>query len=288
MKGKGDFETAEPLTNYAIARVQKDFNKGNTILGGIFTATNRSIEDQTLDFLHTSAYTGGLDFTHSWKERTYSFMAKTYFSNVRGSRESLILTQESSARYFQRPDNNYTKLDSGRTSLSGYGGTIGIGKFANGHLRYAGFVYWKSPGLELNDLGFMPQTDEIMQVFWVGYRIWEPFSIFRELNINFNQWTFFDFGGNLNNKGGNININTQFKNYWSLSTGINPEFRGLSNSMLRGGPSIYTPGTFSTWLNIESDERKKLNYEVYTNQSWGMEKNSRSQSYGLSLYIQAY
>jgi hypothetical protein len=282
-EGERNFETAEPLTNYAIARVQKDFNKGNTILGGIFTATNRSIEDQTLDFLHTSAYTGGLDFTHSWKERTYSFMAKTYFSNVRGSRESLILTQESSARYFQRPDNNYTKLDSGRTSLSGYGGTVGIGKFANGHLRYAGFVYWKSPGLELNDLGFMPQTDEIMQVFWVGYRIWEPFSIFRELNINFNQWTFFDFGGNLNNKGGNININTQFKNYWSLSTGINPQFSGRSNSMLRGGPSIYTPGTFNTWLDIESDERKKLNYEVYTQQGWGMEKSSRSQSYGISL-----
>jgi len=282
-EGDRRFETVEPLTNYAIARVQQDFNKGNTILGGIFTTTNRKIEDQTLDFLHTSAYSGGLDFSHSWKDRTYSFMVKTYFSNVRGSRESLILTQESSARYFQRPDNDHTQLDSGRTSLSGYGGTLGIGKFANGHWQYAGFIYLKSPGLELNDLGFMPEADEIMQVFWVGYRIWEPFSIFRELRINFNQWTMFDFGGNLKHKGGNININTQFKNYWSLSTGINPEFNGLSTSMLRGGPSFITPGTLSTWLEIESDERKKLNYEVFTNQTWGMEKYSRSQTYGFSI-----
>jgi hypothetical protein len=210
-------------------------------------------------------------------------MVKTYFSNVRGSQESLIRSQESSARYFQRPDNDYAKLDSGRTSLSGHGGTIGIGKFANGHWRYAGFIYWKSPGLELNDIGFMPGADQIMQVFWTGYRIWEPFSIFRELNINFNQWTIFDFGGNLNHKGGNININTQFKNYWFLSTGINPEFKGLSNSMLRGGPSIIIPGAISTWLDISSDQRKKFNYEVFTNQSWGSEQSSRNHSYGIFL-----
>jgi hypothetical protein len=277
------FETVEPLTNYSITRIQKDFNKGNTLLGGVFTTTNRFIEDPTLDFLHTSAYTGGIDFTHNWKERTYSLMVKTYFSNVRGSQESLIRSQESSARYFQRPDNDYAKLDSGRTSLSGHGGTIGIGKFANGHLRYAGFIYWKSPGLELNDIGFMPGADQIMQVFWTGYRIWEPFSIFRELNINFNQWTIFDFGGNLNHKGGNININTQFKNYWFLSTGINPEFKGLSNSMLRGGPSIIIPGAISTWLDISSDQRKKFNYEVFTNQSWGSEQSSRNHSYGIFL-----
>jgi hypothetical protein len=283
LEGQRRFETVEPLTNYAIARVQKDFNKGNTILGGVLTTTNRTIDDRTLDFLHTSAYTGGFDFVHNWKDRTYSFMIKSYFSNVKGSKEALINDQESSARYFQRPDNDYVRFDTNRTSLSGYGGTVGIGKFANGHWNYAGFLYWKSPGLELNDIGYMPEADRIMQVFWVGYRMYEPFSIFRELRINFNQWTIFDFGGNLNNKGGNLNINAQFKNYWFLSTGINPEFESLSNTMLRGGPSIYIPGTISTWLEIQSDQRKKLNFDAFTNQSWGMEKSSRSQSYGLFI-----
>jgi hypothetical protein len=282
-EGERSFETVEPLTNYSITRIQQDFNKGNTLLGGVFTSTNRQIDDPSLIFLHSSAYTGGLDFNHNWKERTYSVMVKTYFSNVRGSQEALIHTQESSARYFQRPDNDYVKMDSSRTSLSGYGGTIGVGKFANGHWRYAGFVYWKSPGLEINDIGYTTNADRIMQVFYVGYRIWEPFSIFRELNINFNQWTIFDFGGNLNYKGGNINIHTQFKNYWSLSTGINPEFNGLSNSMLRGGPSILIPGTISTWLEIGSDGRKKLSYEIYTNQNWSSEKSGSDQNYGMHL-----
>jgi len=282
-EGERHFETVEPLTNYALARIQKDYHEGNTIIGGIFTSTNRSLEDPNLDFLHTSAYSGGFDFTHSWKDRTYSVMAKAFFSYVTGSEEALIHTQESSARYFQRPDNDYTKLDSDRTSLAGHGGTVAIGGFANGHWRYAGFIFWKSPGLELNDIGFMTNTDRIMQVFWAGYRIWEPFSIFRELNINLNQWTIFDFGGNLNYKGGNINLNMQFKNYWHLNTGVNPQFSGRSNDMLRGGPSFLIPGNIQTWLNFESDERKKLIYGGFSSQNWGIEKSSRFQNYGMFI-----
>jgi hypothetical protein len=79
-----------------------------------------------------------------------------------------IRTQESSARYFQRPDNGYARLDSNRTSLSGFGGTFGIGKYATGHFRYSGNLSWKSPGLELNDIGFISTADQINQSFWVG------------------------------------------------------------------------------------------------------------------------
>jgi len=277
------FETVEPLTNYSVSRVQKDFNKGNTILGGMFTTTNRKIENPDLNFLHTSAYSGGLDFTHQWKDRTYSFSLKTYFSQVKGSEEALIRTQSSPARYFQRPDNDYVKFDSSRTSLSGYGGVLSAGKFANGHWRYAGFISWKSPGLELNDLGFMTSADEILQVFWVGYRIWEPFSIFRNLNVNLNQWNVFDFGGNHTVTGGNINLHMQFKNYWSLSTGINPEGSARSNSMLRGGPSFLTPGGISSWLSINSDNRKKITYGTRFSGFWGYEKSARTQQYSLNL-----
>ncbi|MCK4345300.1 MAG: hypothetical protein KAX05_08440, partial [Bacteroidales bacterium] len=233
--------------------------------------------------LHTSAYSGGLDFTHQWKDRTYSFSLKTYFSQIKGSEEALIRTQSSSARYFQRPDNDYVKFDSSRTSLSGYGGVLSAGKFANGHWRYAGFLSWKSPGLELNDLGFMTSADEILQVFWVGYRIWEPFSIFRNLNVNLNQWNVFDFGGNHIVTGGNINLHLQFKNYWSLSTGINPRGNGISNSMLRGGPSFLTPGGISSWLSINSDNRKKITCGTRFMGFLGYEKSVRTQQYSLNL-----
>jgi len=255
-------ETVEPLTNYFGLRLQKDYNKGNTIIGTMLTATNRSINNQELDFLHRAAYTGGIDFYHSWKKRTYFLSANAVFSHVRGSTEALLKTQESPLRYFQRPDAEHVSLDPNRTSLSGHGGTVTLGKLGSGHFQYVGGVTWRSPGLELNDMGFLHGADKIMQFIWTGYRIWKPFSIFRRINLGFNQWKGWDFSGANIFDGGNIYINSQFKNYWSFGFGINRQGESLSFSALRGGPSLRTAGGWNTWLNIRSDSRKKIRYNV--------------------------
>ncbi len=56
--------------------------------------------------------------------------------------------------------------------------------------------------------------------------------------MGISQWNVFDFGGNQNYKGVNLNFNTQFSNYWSLNAGANISLNGLSNNALRGGPSM--------------------------------------------------
>jgi hypothetical protein len=61
--GGRKYATVEPLTNYFVGRIQKDINNGNTIIGGIFTSTNRELDADVRDILHKSAYTGGVDFT---------------------------------------------------------------------------------------------------------------------------------------------------------------------------------------------------------------------------------
>ena len=91
-----------------------------------------------------------------------------------------------------------------------------FGKVGEGHVRYMTFVSWKSPELEVNDIGYSQNVDDIFQVAWVGLRFWDPVFIFRNININFNQWTGWDFGGTSTYKGGNINLNLQLKNYWSF------------------------------------------------------------------------
>jgi hypothetical protein len=268
-------ETVEPYTNYFNARVQKDFNKGNTILGGMVTATNRFINDSSVSCLPNAAYTGGVDFQKFWKDKTYYLSLKGVFSHISGSKESILELQEAPQRYYQRPDAPHVSVDSGRTSLSGHGGTIEFGKAGEGHWRYAGWVTWRSPGLELNDIGYMRQADIIMQVLWAGYRIWEPFSIFRRVNINFNQWAGWDFSGTNFFKGGNINGNVQFNNYWSFGTGINREGNGKTKSQLRGGPTIDYPGAWSNWNSISTDERKKLVFELFTWNYWGDKSANR-------------
>ncbi len=277
--GERSKETVEPFTNYFLGRLQKDYNKGNTTIGAMFTATNRDIKNPDLNFLPQAAYTGGIDFSHFWKDKTYVFSVKTVFSRIKGDSTAIIHAQTSPLRYFQRPDAGYVSLDSNRTTLSGQGGNIGFGKIGNGHFKYYANISWSSPGLELNDMGFQHNADVIFGFLWAQYRIWEPFSIFRRLNVNVNQWGFWDFGFTNTANGGNINFNTQFKNYWHFGTGINIQGEDISNSELRGGPSLKSPGGWSNWFNINTDMRKKLRFEFGVNNYWGYNSHSRMKDF---------
>jgi len=257
-------QVVEPVTNYFGFRLQKDYNEGNTIFGGMITATNRSIKNEELNFLHDAAYTGGFDFIHRWKKKIYYFSIKTVFSHVKGSKEAILKTQESSARYFQRPDTDHVWVDPDRTSLSGHGGTLNFGKGGNSGFRFSGGVTWRSPGLELNDMGYLRRADTILQWIWANYRISKPFSIFRQISFNFNEWMGWDFGGEQMFKGGNTGMWGELKNYWNFSLGMNRQVEGLSTSSLRGGPALRYPGGWNGWLFINSDSRKKLRYSVGT------------------------
>ncbi|MFQ5632901.1 MAG: DUF5916 domain-containing protein, partial [bacterium] len=237
---------------------------------------HRDIKNDNLNFLNRSAYSGGVDFRHQWKDKTYYFDFRTAFSHIRGDKEAILNAQESSARYYDRPDANYVTLDSNRTSLTGHGGFVSFGKGGNSALRFSAGTMWRSPGLELNDLGFMRQADRIMQWTWAGYRITEPFSIFRRLNFNFNQWAGWDFGGDLNFLGGNINGGGQFKNYWFFWAGFGREGNNLSNSALRGGPAMKFPAQWNQWYNLSTDQRKSLQFGFGGFNSWQDESETRN------------
>lgn len=276
-------ETVEPFTNYFLGRVQKDYDKGNTIIGGMFTATNRKILSDNLNFLPTSAYTGGIDFSHSWKKKTYTLMAKANFSHITGTKEAMLEAQESPLRYFQRPDASYVSIDSNRTSLTGHSGILGLIKSGSGHFKYAAWVTWRSPGFEANDMGYLRMADKIFQVFWCQYRIWAPFSIFRNISMNFNQWSGWNFGAQNIFKGGNINFNTQFKNYWHFNTGINYDGESISEYELRGGPALKTPGSLNNWFSIHTDSRKKISFNFGGFNSWSQKNYSRNHRYWVGL-----
>ncbi len=276
-------ETIEPRTNYLVARVQQDINKGNTIVGAMFTATNRNIEDQHLEYLHKDAYTAGLDFVHNWKERKYYVRFNGIFSTVRGTKEAITGTQTSNEHLFQRPTaQQYVSVDSSRTSLTGTGGTVTIGK-SSGNFVYQGGVTWRSPEVELNDVGFLISADLITQWAWAQYRILKPFSIFRSLQVNGNEWLYYDYGGTNTRRMINSNVHMQFKNFWFMGTGVTLIGRRISNADLRGGPSFTYPGGVENWYFFETDTRKKLKARF---QNWfftGFEKSERSKGFSLSL-----
>jgi Domain of unknown function (DUF5916)/Carbohydrate family 9 binding domain-like len=280
--GERTFETVEPLTNYVVGRVQKDFNEGKTIIGGIFTGTNRNLDANLDDYMHKSAYSGGIDFAQYFKDKKWMFSINTALSQVNGTKEALELTQRSSARYFQRPDKDYAMLDPNRTSLSGAGGKVQIAK-NNGHLNLMGVVLWKTPGFEINDLGYLQQADRIMPIIWAGYNQWDPKGIYRSFNINGDIFSIYNFGGVNIQTGFEGNINVTLKNYWSVWTGGNIGTSSMDPTILRGGPTMKTPGRYNARFGFSSDSRKKLGLDFYTNLNKGFEDYYKNTYTGLDI-----
>jgi hypothetical protein len=254
-------EIVEPLTNYFVGRAQKDFNERNSFIGGIFTATNRNL-DGNFSELHKAAYTGGIDFQHNWKNREYYIEGNTILSHVKGSKEAISATQQDIARYFQRVDADHVEFDPNRTSLTGTGGRIEMGKKGGGNWRYNGGFIWRSPELELNDVGFLRQTDEMIQFSQVRH-LWQvPTKKYREIQVRAEQFSVYDFGGNLNRSGAEINSNITWVNNWWTEVGLGGNVENHNNSFLRGGPRWRFANDHFAFLFFGSDRSKKFSFTL--------------------------
>ncbi|HLP61559.1 MAG TPA: DUF5916 domain-containing protein, partial [Candidatus Deferrimicrobium sp.] len=107
-------------------------------------------------------------------------------------------------------------------------------------------------------VGYLRTADRIMQWSWLGYQTLKPVSIFRSINVNFNQAKVWDFGGSNLLDCANINLSLFFKNYWIFGAGTNRNFEGLSTNELRGGPAMVWPGNWSNWISLQTDSRKSI------------------------------
>jgi hypothetical protein len=253
--------TAEPLSNFALGRVQKDFNGGKTIIGGMVTSTIRQLDAGTEDYYHKSATTGGLDFTRYFGNMNYIFQLRTVFSNVTGTELMIARTQRSVIHNFGRPDSDYTEYDPSRRSLSGTGGNLMAGKIG-GNWQFIYLSAWKSPGLELNDIGYMQVADQYLGVGVINYNIYKPFGIFNNMNMGTNLIHLMDFGGSVNVVGISGSWSAQYKNLWSSFISGQVNSREKDNLMLRGGPSMKMPGNLYIGGGINSNSRKKLSCEL--------------------------
>lgn len=265
LNGEESQELVEPLTNYFVGRVSKDFKEGASQVGLSLTHVNRFIDDTNLiDQFHDQAYSGGLNLFHSWKEREWRINANFIFSHVIGTAQKIKATQESFGHYFQRPDATHLSVDDTKTSLTGHGGTLSIGNYGGkDNLSFQSGVTWRSPELELNDIGFLNTADQIDFVNWIGYRWPKPFSIFRQLGANFNTYSRWNFDGKNIYQGINSNFFSALKNYWSVGAGLTYEFKDISTKALFGGPKLRQSSGIYNFVNIGSDSRKKA--QVFLN-----------------------
>jgi len=262
LNGTRSTQLVEPLTNYLVASIKQDFKQGETTVGASLTAVNRSLDDTNLeDQYHSSANSGGLDILHTWKDREWRLRGNFIFSSVKGSASKITDTQQSFEHYYQRPDASHLSVDNTKTSLGGHGGTVSLGNYGGSdNLSFQGGLTWRSPGLELNDIGFLNTADQIDYAQWVGYRFPKPFGIFRRFRINYNHYVRWTYDWENLYKAMNVNAHGSFTNYWSMGGGVTYEFKDISTKALFGGPKLRQSAGVSSWFYVNSDERKSFTY----------------------------
>src|ERR1035437_8639039 len=153
----------------------------------------------------------------------------------------------------------------------------------NGHWNFLGAVLWKTPGFEINDLGYMRTTDQVLSVLWAGYNQFDPKGIYKSFNLSSDFYSVNNFGGNWTGGGYEWNANINLKNFWSVWTGGSLNTSSLSSAKLRGGPMMKLPGSFYTSLGFSTDTRKKLMCRVEASGAKGFKNISGNQDSELDI-----
>ena len=252
--GLGD-NTVEPRTNYLVARAVKEMRQGRSALGVMGTAVNRDLDPATEPVLRREAYTFVAQGYHRFARDQWEGMLYTGQNVVRGSRGAIALTQLSSIHYYQRPDHEET-YDPGRTSLRG--GVVG-GSLTKlrGSVRYSNFVRAAGPGLELNDLGFVPVVNDLSLRQTLSYQAPRPRGFYRR---TFNQlsteqhWT---TGGLSLGAAVAAHMSAEFTNFWGGAITYRGADLGPSHCVVcaRGGPATRQPAKHDISFDLVGDPR---------------------------------
>ncbi len=271
--------TLEPTTNYAVARGNQDFSGGDGSLGFIVTAVNRSLDQTSEPWLHRSAYSGGLDARRRFAGRQYEVSGSLDWSRVGGDAEAIARTQRNPVHLYQRPDGPLA-FDSTRTSLSGTNLELRFAKVGGRRLVFETAYQRRTPGFEINDIGFLRQADQQQWTSWANLAFRNPNRVFRELRWNFNNWQHWSLAGLPTERAFNTNVHTQLNNRWWLHAGGTLGQIGgtYCDRCARGGPAMRQDAYLAPWAGIEGDNRKALVPFFWVNYMGGDQGRSRTLS----------
>lgn len=278
-------EPVEPLTNYLAARFQQDLDGGKTVFGAIATNVNRfNNRVNGMELLHDNAQSAGVDLDHNFRDRKYGFSLKFSASKVSGTPGAIYRTQTEFQRSFQRADNSYKEVDSTRTSLVGTASAITFGK-RSGNWRWTLGSNYRSPELELDDIGFLRNTDNVNNWIWTQYRINRITNFFRDQRYRLYAEQNMDFGGVTTSSTVDFNMGVQFLNFWRLNSGFSFDGNRVSNADLRGGPSIIYPGGTNWWYWIGTNDQRMFRFSFNNWYYWGDQDFIRN--WGINFNITA-
>ena len=272
-------QEVEPLSNYFVGRLKRDFLHGNLVVGGMLSGVVRNIDTTFAPRLARNAEMYGNDVVYRWHDNEYSLMANAAVTNVSGDPREIAVRQQSSARYFQRPDRVpgwggllSSRYDTTATSLRGVGAYTRLAK-ETGDWMWEGAINTRTPGFETNDYAFQRSADYIwynanVMRFWSKQTRWYQ-TMFGILGAQTQQ----NFEGDRTAEQFHEFWNVTTRQFWSIAQFVIVRPSAMDDRQLRGGPVVRQPSSTYGVLNIQSDSRHmvtaSLDLERYADQQGG-------------------
>jgi hypothetical protein len=247
----------EPLTNYFVGRMKKDFADGRATLGVLGTATNRSMDATFAPYLRSDAYLFGVDGSRASASRRWTLGGYWIESRVDGSAAAIAATQRSSVRYYGRPGASYIAFDSTRRSLGGHDGSAGLvyqGTPIFGSLQ----LRETTPGFEMNDLGYLSRSDARSVAAAIGATHDASSGFLRSTRVTgytINAW---NFGGDPFYHEIGVTSSAELHSLWSVSARAAVLPSSVDDRLTRGGPVVDAPVRWTSSASVQTDLRRKV------------------------------
>ena len=259
-----------PRTAYGVARVEQEFGPSGSSFGVMATTVNRQLrpDDPLAGVLARNAFTvSGDSLIRFGDYEMEGFLGATH---VDGEPDAILRLQRSSARYFQRPDVSYVRLDPNRTSLRGAKGGLSFERQNARHWLWQAATSFATPGFETNDIGRLATSDGVRVDAQLEYRETVPGRWYREYSFvvgHGQEWnhggerqTLAGRGGGGDDGGGQqdatlaTDVSFTWPNFWQTEWSYEFQQRGQDMRLTRGGPSMQRPQSWFSGLDVESSD----------------------------------
>jgi hypothetical protein len=280
-------QVVEPLANYSVARLKRDYRGGNLVWGGVASGVFRDLDTTFAPRLAKHAEMYGTDLYATTSDKKYTFAANLALTNVNGDSRAIYARQQSSARYFQRPDRGdgsggffSNRLDPNATALRGLGA---YARFA----KETGEWWWevagntRTPGYETNDYAFMRTSDYV----WTNanvLRLWlKRSSWYQSMAAILGAQQQRNYEGNLNGVQLHQYYEMTTHGFWQIRQFVIHRPSTLDDRALRGGPLVGTPRSDFLDFNVSTDRRHAVVGDFEANYYWD-ERGGTNPGFNLS------
>ena len=152
--------------------------------------------------------------------------------------------------------------------MEGHGGQVQGGK-RSGRFNAIGTFSWRSPGVDLNDLGYMYQADYLEENIELKYQVSKPKGILRDYWGSLNQNHQWSYGGETTQETLNLHLYTRFTNLWRAHYWFNRNYNMYDTRELRGGPKLYKDSYWYARFFFQSNNAKDVLIGFGPYYQWG-------------------